>query len=68
MYPFAGPDIRGKSEKGLLNWSKEQIVNYLSTGATATGEVKDARLCPWPYFRKLSKQDKEAMANYLKQQ
>lgn len=68
LYPFAGPDIRGKSEKGLLSWSKEQIVNYLATGTTVGGEIKDARLCPWPYFRNLSKSDKEAIANYLKQQ
>lgn len=68
LYPFAGPDIRGKSEKGLLSWSKEQIISYLSTGITPSNEIKDARLCPWPYFKKMSKLDKEAVANYLKQQ
>jgi len=64
--PLTGPDIRGSSEKGLLSWTKKDLIQYLSSGKTPAGDVKDGRVCPWPYFQRMSDGDKEAVANFIK--
>ena len=64
--PITGPDIRGTSEKGLLSWTKKDLIQYLSSGKNPAGELKDGRVCPWPYFQRMSDGDKEAIANFLK--
>ncbi len=66
--PVSGPDIRGTSESGLINWSRQDLVRYLSTGKTPAGETRDGRVCPWPHFQRMSEADKEAIAMFLKQQ
>lgn len=67
-FPFGGPDIRGTSEDGILTWSQADIVSYLDTGSTPTGERSDGRICPWPFFRHMTARDKEAIARFLKTQ
>lgn len=65
-FPVAGPDIRGSSVTGLAEWSKEDIVRYLSTGDTPTGETRSPKLCPWAFFRNMTDGDKRAVAEFLK--
>ncbi|MFN8392608.1 MAG: hypothetical protein U0136_20110 [Bdellovibrionota bacterium] len=67
-FPASGPDIRGTAETGLLAWSEEQLVEYLSSGKRPDGTFSDARVCPWNYFQRLSTADKQALAGFLKQQ
>jgi mono/diheme cytochrome c family protein len=67
-FPVTGPDIRGTAEEGLLSWSNDQLVDYLSRGITPDGRTTDGRLCPWPYFASMSRSDKQAIAGFLKQQ
>lgn len=65
-FPVGGPDIRGNSSEGLLAWSTDDIVEYLTHGKTPDGEKRDGRFCPWPYFKRMSDEDKRAIAEYLK--
>lgn len=64
--PLGGPDIRGTSETGLLSWSVADIDAYLQAGRTPTGTQIDGRLCPWPFFRAMTRDDREAIAKFLK--
>lgn len=66
--PAGGPDIRGTAQTGLLEWNTKAIIHYLQTGLTPTGEQRDGRVCPWPYFRGMTERDKEAIALFLKRQ
>lgn len=66
--PAGGPDIRGTAQSGLLEWNTKAIIQYLQSGLTPTGEQRDGRVCPWPYFRGMSERDKEAIALFLKRQ
>ena len=65
-FPIGGPNIRGKSEAGLAKWSEDEIVNYLSSGKTPEGELREKRFCPWDRFAKMSPTAKHAVAVYLK--
>ena len=65
-FPRGGPDLRGKSPKGLKLWKAGDIVRYLETGTTVQGKKVNGKLCPWPFFQNLTKKDKEAIAEYLK--
>lgn len=64
VFPQLGPDIRGKV--ALASWSERDIINYLSSGNTPSKEKKNPELCPWPYFKGMTKKDKAAIAKYLK--
>lgn len=64
--PRYAPDIRGGSATGLFSWSNAQIVQYLTNGAVPTGGQSDPHLCPWPFYRRLTDEDKSAIADYLK--
>lgn len=66
--PVSGPDIRSSGESGLVGWSKDDVVSYLSSGKTPEGELKDGRVCPWPFFRAMDDSDKEAIAVFIKRQ
>lgn len=48
------------------NWSKEQIVQYLTTGKTIKGRQVSAAACPWGYYRYSNILDKQAIALFLK--
>lgn len=65
-FPVLGPDIRGTSETGLLAWSEDDIVRYLSTGFGPDGELREKRFCPWPFFASMKPEAKSAIAAYLK--
>jgi len=65
-FPVGGPNIRGTSDAGLKSWSEENIVNYLSSGITPSGEKRENRFCPWNSFSKMNAVSKQAIARYLK--
>lgn len=65
-FPQVGPDIRGNTESGLADWSREDIVQYLSSGARPDGSKSDGRVCPWPYYQGMRETDKKALAAFLK--
>ena len=67
-FPVGGPDIRGSS--GLKEWTEQDIVNYLDSGHTpgqdGGNRVIDGRLCPWPFYKDMTDDDKLAISRYLK--
>lgn len=67
-FPVIGPDIRGTSETGLIEWTNEDIVNYLSSGKSPRGTTADPKFCPWTYYSRATIGDKRAIALYLKTQ
>lgn len=66
--PLTGPDIRSSADSGIVSWSKEDLVRYLATGSGPDGRPRDPRVCPWPWFQRMSDSDREALAGFLKQQ
>jgi mono/diheme cytochrome c family protein len=64
---LAGPDIRGGEEHRLANWSNDQIVAYLKTGASPANSARAGAGCPWPYYAGMKERDLRAIALYLKQ-
>jgi mono/diheme cytochrome c family protein len=62
---FVGPNLTPDKETGLGNWTIEQIVTALQTGARPDGRLL-APIMPWRSFAKLTKQDATAIAAYLK--
>ncbi len=65
-FPVSGPNIRGRDESGLGQWTLEQIVDYLHHGTTPAIRRSNPALCPWQHFSGMSPADKEAIANFLK--
>ncbi|MCC6952733.1 MAG: hypothetical protein IT290_01305 [Deltaproteobacteria bacterium] len=63
-FPVAGPDIRVSAS--LTDWSDDDIVQYLSTGRSRSGETREARFCPWPYYGGMKESDKRSIAQYLR--
>jgi mono/diheme cytochrome c family protein/catechol 2,3-dioxygenase-like lactoylglutathione lyase family enzyme len=62
---FVGPNLTPDNETGLGNWTTEQIVTALQTGKRPDGRVL-APIMPWEAFSKLTKEDANAIAAYLK--
>lgn len=65
-FPITGPDIRGKMESGIKNWSEDDIVRYLTNGKSPEGEERERRFCPWPFYSGMKVEAKRAIAKYLK--
>jgi mono/diheme cytochrome c family protein len=61
---FVGPNLTPDKETGLGNWTKEQIIAAFQTGTRPDGRQL-ATIMPWQAFSKLTKQDAEAIADYL---
>jgi fructose 5-dehydrogenase cytochrome subunit len=59
------PNITGDPVDGLGQWSREEIVRYLSTGVTADGREIGTEFCPTNFFRRGSLEDLFAIASYL---
>jgi mono/diheme cytochrome c family protein len=62
---FHGPNLTPDKETGLGNWTAEQIVTAITTGARPDGREL-APIMPWKSFAVLSKEDASAIAAYLK--
>ena len=62
---FVGPNLTPDKETGLGNWSNAQIVIAITTGKRPDGRVL-APIMPWHAFAKLTKEDANAIAAYLK--
>lgn len=62
---FVGPNLTPDKDTGLGNWTIEQIVTALQTGARPDGREL-APIMPWRSFAKLTQQDVRAIAVYLK--
>ncbi len=65
MGVFHGPNITPDAETGIGKWSEEDIVAAIQTGFRPDGRVL-APIMPWQSFAKLTKEDAEAIAAYLK--
>ena len=62
---FHGPNLTPDKATGLGNWSEAEIVAAIQTGRRPDGREL-APIMPWPAFAKLTKQDAQAIAAYLK--
>jgi mono/diheme cytochrome c family protein len=62
---FYGPNLTPDRETGLGSWTNAQIVTALQTGARPDGRVL-APIMPWQAFAKLTKNDANAIAAFLK--
>ena len=62
---FHGPNLTPDKETGLGNWSTEDIVRAIQTGARPDGREL-APIMPWRAFAQLTKADATAIAEYLK--
>lgn len=62
---FVGPNLTPDKETGLGNWTREQIVTAIQTGARPDGRELWP-IMPWRAFAKLTRQDAMAIAAYLK--
>lgn len=62
---FYGPNLTPDKETGLGNWTAQQIVTALQTGARPDKRIL-APIMPWPALAKLTKDDVRAIAAYLK--
>jgi mono/diheme cytochrome c family protein len=61
------PSIAPTPLNGIGDWSTEQIVTYLQTGADPDGKRSDPRMCPTPFYSQAAPEDLLAIATYLKQ-
>jgi mono/diheme cytochrome c family protein len=61
---FVGLNLTPDKETGLGNWTKDDIVAAMQTGARPDGREL-ATIMPWQAFSKLTRQDAEAIADYL---
>lgn len=59
------PGIRGKSARGLIDWTPEDLIHYLKTGETADEEQIDPAFCPVDFYARASDKDLEAIADYI---
>ena len=60
------PNISGSVVAGIGTWDAEQLLKFLSTGATADGGFVDPASCPVGFFRNAARPDLEAMVSYLR--
>lgn len=60
------PNIGPAPGVGLGDWSQLDIVTYLRTGVSPSGEVSSPRLCPTDFYRNASADDLTGIALYLK--
>ena len=65
MGVFYAPNLTPDPETGLGNWSEAEIVAALQTGKRPDGREL-APIMPWRSFAKMTKEDAEAIAAYLK--
>jgi mono/diheme cytochrome c family protein len=62
---FHGPNLTPDKATGLGSWSEAEIVTAIQTGKRPDGREL-APIMPWQAFAKLTKQDAQAIAVYLK--
>jgi mono/diheme cytochrome c family protein len=62
---FYGPNLTPDPETGLGNWSEAEIVIAMQTSKHPDG-LELALIMPWKSFAKMTKEDAEAIAAYLK--
>ena len=62
---FYGPNLTADKDTGLGNWSEDEIVTALRTGARPDGR-KLVPIMPWMSFASLTDDDAHAIAAYLK--
>jgi mono/diheme cytochrome c family protein len=62
---FIGPNITPDKATGIGNWTKNDIVTALQTGKRPDGRIL-APIMPWHAFAKLTKNDVQAIVEYLK--
>jgi mono/diheme cytochrome c family protein len=62
---FHGPNLTPDKATGLGSWSEAEIVTAIQTGKRPDGRML-APIMPWQAFAKLTKQDAQAIAAYLK--
>lgn len=65
MGVFYAPNLTPDPETGLGKWSEAEIVTALQTGKRPDGREL-APIMPWRSFAKMTKDDAEAIAAYLK--
>lgn len=65
MGVFYGPNITPDAETGIGRWSEAEIVAAIQTGVRPDGREL-APIMPWRSIAKLTKEDAEAIAAYLK--
>lgn len=65
MGVFYGPNLTPDPETGLGKWTEAEIVTALQTGKRPDGREL-APIMPWRSFAKMTKEDAEAIAAYLK--
>jgi mono/diheme cytochrome c family protein len=62
---YVGPNLTPDKETGLGSWSKQDIVTALQTGLRPDGRILST-IMPWQAFAGLTKDDADAIADYLK--
>lgn len=62
---FYGPNLSPDPETGLGNWTEAQIVTALTTGIRPDGRVL-APAMPWMAYARLTPEDANAIAAFLK--
>jgi mono/diheme cytochrome c family protein len=65
MGVFYGPNLTPDPETGLGNWTEDEIVTALQSGVRPDGRQL-APIMPWQSFAKLTKEDAQAIAAFLK--
>lgn len=60
------PGITADSTYGIGAWSEDDIVKYLQSGITPSGDTTDPDFCPTRFFRNAQATDLAAIAKYLK--
>ncbi|MEZ5923302.1 MAG: cytochrome c [Hyphomicrobiaceae bacterium] len=65
MGVFYAPNLTPDAETGLGSWTDEQIIAAFQTGVRPDGRQL-APIMPWQALAKLTKEDAEAIAAYLK--
>jgi mono/diheme cytochrome c family protein len=62
---FHGPNLTPDKDTGLGQWSADEIVRAIQTGARPDGRVL-APIMPWHAFAQLTGEDAQAIAAFLK--
>jgi cytochrome c553 len=62
--PPAGPNLTPGGT--LANWSEEEFITAIRTGATPDGRILDAQEMPWPYFAGMSDEELQALWLYIR--
>lgn len=62
---FYGPNITPDKETGIGDWTEEQIITAITTGMRPDGR-RLVPIMPWMALAKLTKEDQQAIAAYLK--